>query len=83
MVCACVSPCYHLSSLLLLVGNEGDSNRNDKMYENSHLPCYLEAKMCSCLYHNIDANNTFSVLGLILIAAFQFFFLKRLVTGMT
>ena len=37
-------PCYHLSSLLLLVGNRDDSNRDDKKYANSHLLCFLEAK---------------------------------------
>ena len=37
-------PCYHLSSMLLLVGNRDDSNRDDKKYANSHLSCRLEAK---------------------------------------
>ena len=66
-------PCYQLSSLLPLVGNRDDSNRDDIKYENSHLLCCLEAKSYICLYHNIYANNDFSVLGLILIPAYNFF----------
>ena len=38
-------PCYSVSSLLLLVGNRDDSNRDDKKYANSHLLCFLEAKL--------------------------------------
>ena len=37
-------PSYNVSSLLLLVGNRDDSNRDDKRYANSHLLCFLEAK---------------------------------------
>ena len=37
-------PCYHLSSLLLLVGNRDDSIWDDKKYTHSHLLCFLKAK---------------------------------------
>ena len=44
-VLICVShPCYQFSSLLPLVGNRDDSNRDDIKYENSHLLCSLETK---------------------------------------
>ena len=75
-------PCYELSSLLPLAGNRDDSNRDDIKYEHSHLLCCLEANIGKCLYHNIYANNAFSVLGLVLFTAY-YFFLKRLVTGFT
>ena len=75
-------PCYHLSSLLLLVGNRDDSNRDDKKYANSHLLCFLKAKTYTCFHNNIEAYDTYSVFGRFF--EYQHFvFLKRLVTGMT
>ena len=65
MICACVSTLLQLVIPVTLVGNRDDSNRDEKSMET-----LIYSK--KCLYHNIDANNTFSVLGLILIAAFYF-----------
>ena len=66
--------CYHLSSLLLLVGDRDDSNRDDKKYANSHLLCFLEAKTYICLHSNNDAYIHIMIhvqcLNIILISAF-------------
>ena len=60
-------------SLLLLVSNRDDSYRDDKKYANSQLLCFSGSKNLKMFYHNFDANYTFSVLGLILTAAFYIF----------
>ena len=64
-------PCHHLSSLLLLVCNRNDSNRDDRKYAYSYLLYILEEKNLKCLHSNIDAYDTFSALGhFFLISAF-------------
>ena len=66
-------PCYQLSSLLPLAGNRDDSNRDDIEYEKLSFTLLSRSKNLKFLYHNIYANNAFSVFGLILFAAYYFF----------